>query len=289
MSKTVVNLFVNRERIQESFQEMLAGRSEKQIMLIKAEGGMGKSWLVAKLRHECSIQSPAAPYTGLDFKDGQAHDYLSLARRIRDDLGAAHFNSLTQVINDTTGIHVNLQVSSAPSGQVSAQLGAVTGSEVVVAGGNVIKDNFFLVQVDSESVQREIQARITEALFACLREVLQNRSAVFFFDTYEKAPEATRRWIENQLMYQIREGRLTGVVVVITGREMPELDLSWKDCTTRPKLEALNSEHVATYLRERRGLKDVDVDTLYRATLGNPQLLGMLADNLTAQTEGDEW
>ncbi len=224
MTTSIISFFVNRERIHALFSEMLMSTSEKQIMLVHALGGMGKSWLVAKLKHECSIQSPPVLYTSLDFKDGQAHDYLSIIRRVRDDLGAAHFNYLTQTINAGTDIHVNLQITGSGTGGVN-----ITQSEVRiggdVAGRDIIKDNFFNVQVDSEAVRREIEARITEAFFSDLCSLLGKTTGVFFIDTYEKAPEATRLWIENHLLYQIREVRLPRAVVIITGREVPQFDL----------------------------------------------------------------
>jgi len=291
MSTIVVRLFVNRERIFKGFTRMLVGDSEKQIVFVHAPGGMGKTWLVARLKHECSIRSPDIRYAGLDFKDGQAHDYLSIVRQVRDDLGAAYFNRLTQIINAATGFHVNLQIADTISSTIAVdQINGVSGGEINVAGGNIIKDNFFLVQADSESVRKEIKARVTETFFADLREVLTLGPAAFFFDTYEKAPEATRRWIEGNLLVQIREGKLPRAIVVITGREIPELDkMMWRHCTVYPKLEPLNSKDVATYLREKRGLTDIDVDTLYRATQGNPQLLGVLADNLDVSADDEEW
>ncbi len=286
MSLTIANQFVDRQEICDSFYNMLSPGSEKQIMLVKAGGGMGKSWLVGKFKHECSIQSPRVFYTHLDFNDGQAHDYLSIVRRTRDDLGAAHFDGLTQTINAVTGIHVNLQVAGTASGEVATQLGDTTGSEVNVAGGNVIKDNFFQIQVDNESLRRDIEARITAMFLADLRAFVEQQPAVFFFDTYEKAPETTRRWIEGNLLYQIREGKLPGVVAVTTGREIPEVDSIWRHCTTRPKLENLLRNDVAKYLREKRGLTDIDIETVYRTSKGNPQLLGVLADNAE---DDDDW
>jgi hypothetical protein len=76
--------------------------------------------------------------------------------------------------------------------------------------------------------------------------------------------------------------------VVLAGREAPAMDLAWRHCTTRPRLEALNSGDVQIYLRDRLGLRDVDPETLYKATRGNPQLLGLLTDNLTAQADEEE-
>jgi hypothetical protein len=281
MSQTVIRYFVNREHIFSGFGRMLSGESEKQIMLVKAPGGMGKSWLVAKLKHECSIAEPRIHFASIDFKDGQAYDYLSVIRRTRDEIGAAYFNHLTEVINAATGVQVNLKIESSSSQPVNIQrIQDVTNSEINIAGGHIVKDNFFLVQVDSQAVRFEIKSQIVRAFFEQFRQFLAAEKAVLFFDTYGKAPQAIRYWLEGDLLVQIRDGKLPGLVVVITGREVPELDMMWKHCATRPGLEPLGNEDVAKYLVEKRGLKDVDPDTLYKATLGNPQLLGMLADNI---------
>jgi hypothetical protein len=287
VNTTISDFFVNRERICQSFLDMLVGRSEKQIMMIQAPGGMGKSWLIAKLKHDCSRQSPHIPQVVVDFKDGQAHNYLSIIRRARDDFGAAHFNQLTLAINAVTGHHINLQVAAEISSTITAPLENVSGGEINIAGGNVIRDNFFLVQADSEYTRQEIEAQVTEIFFDVLRGVLPLGPVAFFFDTYEKAPEASRRWIEGNLLYQIREGRLPHALAVFAGREVPELDDLWKYCVVRPKLDALREEDVVTYLHEKRGLKNLDARTLYQVTKGKPQLLGVLADN--AASNDDEW
>jgi hypothetical protein len=290
MSKAVVDLFVDREHIRSTFVEMLHGRLDKSIMVLKADGGMGKSWTMAVLRHQCALQTPAVPFVDVNFNHGEAHDYLTLIHTAATALHSAHFDPLHQALRAAPAFQVNVQMAGAAASPVSAHLGDVAGSEVIVAGGNVFQRPTFHFSADSEFARRERERHLTGVFLACLRQLLQIGPAVFFFDTYEKAPQAARTWIETQLLLQIRDGALKQALVVIAGREGPEMDLAWRHCTTRPKLEALNSQDVDTYLRERLGLKDVDTETLFRATRGNPQLLGLLTDNLTTQSdEDDSW
>ncbi len=290
MSISIARLFVDREEISDSFEAMIRGRSEKQIMLVEAVGGMGKSWLLGKLKHDSSRQKPPAAYTSTDFKDGQLHDFLSIVRSARDDFGAAHFNELTRVINQATQYQVTLDLPPASSGPVRAEFRDVVHSEVNVAGGHIIKDNFFSLQLPSESLRADVERRISRAFFQALGEYLRGQGAVFFFDSYERATESSQKWIENRLLYEIREGRLAGAVVVIAGRQVPQVDSTWKPSTTRPRLAELSGQDVQTYLQDKLGLTPdkADAETLYRASQGNPQLLGMLADNVLMTFGADE-
>ena len=263
------------------FSDMLLSASEKRIVLVHALGGMGKSWLVAK-QARCSIQSPPVPIPSIS-KTGKPTTTSKSAVSVTT-LG--HTSITSQTINAGTDIALICRLRSGTGAINFTQSEVGVGSDV--AGRDIIKDKNSLTCKWIVKRCAVDEARITEAFFSDLRSLLGKTTSVFFVDTYEKAPEATRRWIENHLLYQIREGRLPRAAVIITGREVPQFDLAWKHCTSRPKLEALSNEHVATYLRDKRGLTDVDADTLYRATQGNPQLLGILADNLAAKSDADE-
>ncbi len=292
MSHSIARLFVDRIEICDRFEAMLRGDSSKQIMLIQADGGMGKSWLISKFKHDCSRQSPRVPYTSIDFKDGQIHDFLSIVRTVRDDLGAAHFSEMTQVINEVTRFNIRLDASPSAGHAQSVTIGDVTASEVNIAGGHIIKDNFFNLQVPNESLRADVEARVTKVFLRNLRTLLVNQTAVLFFDTYEKAAETTQRWLISRLLHEIRERNLGNLLVMIAGRQVPSLDVTWKEFTTRPKLTALNSEDVRIYLQDKLGLSPgiADAATLFRASQGNPQLLGLLSDNvLSSLSDEDDW
>jgi hypothetical protein len=280
MSESVAHLFVDRVEIVDGFNDMIGGISTKQIMMVEAAGGMGKSWLIGKLKHECSRRTPRITYADIDFKDPRLRKFLAVIRRARDDLGAAHFNHTTKVINRATQYNININISPAVDQPLDADFGDIADSEVNIAGGHVIKDNFFDLHAPSGGLREEIEAQISDAFKFDLKAFLSDQPAVIFFDTYDKAPQSVRSWIEAQLLNQIREGALFRAIVVVAGRVIPEVDISWKHCTIRPKLEALSRDDVRLLVRGKCGLSD-DPDTLYRASRrGNPQLLGMLLDNI---------
>jgi hypothetical protein len=197
---------------------------------------------------------------------------------------------LTQAINDATRYDVNINIAPSSSPTLTNEIGDITESEVNIAGGNIVKDNFFGLQMPNERIRADIEARIFKAFVQDLRAFLTSRTAVFFFDTYERASETTQNWIENRLLYEIREGTLSNARVVIAGRHIPTVDVTWKHCTTRPKLDTLDSEDVRSYLQDKLGLtsQEADAETLFRASQGNPQLLGMLADNVLATLQPDD-
>jgi hypothetical protein len=71
--------------------------------------------------------------------------------------------------------------------------------------------------------------------------------------------------------------------VVLAGRRLPEFDAEWAKVVGRLDLELFSLGDVTEYLRQNRrlaGLSDAEVQTLFNAVQGNPQLLGIIGDNL---------
>lgn len=293
--KEYIAWFVNREKQTTGFLKMLNRETEKAIMAIQAPSEMGKTWAVQRMRHECSlVQSPCAHF---DFRDRQPWDYLSIARQTRDQMGATHFNLLTQTINDATGVNIQLSGSAGDSGDVSIESVDVSHVdegqvEVTTAGRDVIKDNFFYVQADSETTRRAIEARITDAFFTCLGELAQAKPLAFFFDAYEEVTEEADRWLQAQLLARIRDGQLGNVIVILSGRELPEFSRSsWRHCLASTGLEPFEREHVVEYITEKRMLTSLDVETVLKTSGGHPGLLGKMADiaSLELEDDDDDW
>jgi hypothetical protein len=293
--KEYIAWFVNREKQTTGFLKMLNRETEKAIMAIQAPSEMGKTWTVQRMRHECSlVQSPCAHF---DFRDRQPWDYLSIARQTRDQMGAAHFNLLTQTINDATGVNIQLSSGAGNGSSVDVEFGDVTQTEgstieADVAGRDIVKDNFFYVQADSETTRRAIEARITDAFFTCLSELAQAKPLVFFFDSYEEVTEEADRWLQAQMLARIRDGQLNNVIVILSGRELPELSRSsWRHCLASTGLEPFEREHVIEYITEKRMLTSLDVETVLKTSGGHPGLLGKMADiaSLELEDDDDDW
>lgn len=293
----IAKLFVNREKQTAGFIKMTEGGTPKRVMLIEADGGLGKSWTIEYMRAECQRRN--IPNVEIDFADGVVYDFLTVLRRARDSFGAGLFNSFTQAINDVT--QPTLRIESAASTSNAAinfgQGNAFNEANVSVgdvAGGNIIKDNSFVINADSAVIRQALQDRLTMAFFESLTALTDKGPVCFFFDTYDKVTLEAENWIISQLLPRLRDGQLKNVVVVITGRTVIKLDSTWDSLVAHTGLDMLKMEHATEYLVQRCGLKDEPsvINALFLGSQGRPQILAMLAENiLRSQDTGgqDDW
>jgi hypothetical protein len=136
-----------------------------------------------------------------------------------------------------------------------------------------------------------IEDRITLVFFECLRHLAAETRVVFLFDSYERnsteaerwVPNAADRWITRELLTRLRDTMLSNTLVVLAGRRLPEFSAEWNAVLGNMPLDLFTVADVGQYLRENRGLNnltDTEVQTLFNAVQGNPQLLGIIGDNL---------
>ncbi len=290
-TRSLQELFVDRLKQLERFRKSLEGASGRRIILITAGPGMGKSWLLRRFAQEAISRNARSVL--VDFSDGQAYDVLTLVRRFRDALGPEQFNRLTAAINEATSPRLVLSDGGAPASASVDLSGAQAGDVTIgdVAGRSIIKDNFFIVQTDNPLLLQAIEDRVTQAFFECLAALVATTTVLFLFDSYERSsqegerwvPNAADRWIQRELLARIRDGKLPNSVVVLAGRRLPTFDAEWAEVVGKLDLEFFTVADVAQYLRENRGLTtltDTELQTLFTAIQGNPQLLGIIGDNL---------
>jgi hypothetical protein len=307
MSKTLRELFVDRVRQSDIFRKIVEGQARRSVMVITAGSGMGKSWLLRTFAYEAS--SRGLPLVQIDFADGQAYDALTLVWRCRDALGAEHFAALDQAIVDATTARVALTTSSAATGPINVSIGSestLSSSPITVSdvGSTVIRDNSFIIQADNPILRQALEDRINAAFFESLAALAAQRRAVFLIDTYERASleadgwasSAADRWLVGQLLARIRDGKLANVTVALAGRRAPDFGVEWNEVLGRVSLDLLDCNYVTEYLRERRGLasiSDAQAQVLCQAVAGNPQVMGLIGDNLEQankpKTDDDEW
>lgn len=307
MTKTLRELFVNRVRQSDIFRKILDGQARRQIMVVTAGAGLGKSWLLRVFALEAAGR--ALPTVQVDFADGQAYDALALVRRCRDALGPEHFAALMRAIDEATTARVAISASGAPAGPVNVSIGddntfSSSGISISDIGTTVIRDNSFVIQTDNPIVRQAIEDRINAAFFECLAELAGRTRVVVLLDAYERAsleaerwaPGAADRWVVGQLLARIRDGKLPNVAVVLAGRRVPDFGIEWNEVLGRVSLELLECAYIKEYLRERRGLAnitDAQAEVLCQAVAGNPQVMGLIGDNLAQANQpsmaDDEW
>jgi hypothetical protein len=306
MSKTLRELFVNRVRHSDIFSRMLEGQTRRRIMVITAGAGLGKSWLLRLFAAEAA--SRKAPLAQLDFADGQAYDALALVLRCRDAFGAEHFAAVDLAISESTTTRVALSASGAAA-PVNVSIGnenSLTSSSISVSdiGNTIVRDNSFYIQADNPILRQAIEDRINSAFFENLGDLSATSRVVFLFDSYERntlegerwAPSVADRWIAGQVLTRIRDGRLPNAIAVLAGRRAPPFGVEWNEALGSVALDPLECSHVTEYLRERRGLaniSDEQAQVLCQAVAGNPQVMGMIGDNLEQasrpKVQDDEW
>lgn len=302
-AKTLRDLFVNRDRQILAFRKMIAGDISRRVMVISAAPGMGKSWLLRMFALEAAAR--ALPTVQIDLGDGQAYDALALVRRARDAFGADAFNTVTEAINEVTTPRLALAgsapaVNVAVSGDSTLNSSSISVAEV----STTIKDNYFVLQTDNPLVRQAAEDRVNQAFLSALAAQSAQAPVVFLFDTYERASldgerwvsSAADRWIQGELLARIRDTKLTNVIVALAGTRIPEFGVEWNEVLGRMKLDQLDCVYVTEYLRQRRGLTvitDAEAKRLCEATGGNPQVLGLIGDNLEQanrpKTQDEEW
>jgi hypothetical protein len=287
-----VDWFVDRTKQFLGFQKMLARETPKAVMVIEAPAEMGKTWLIQNMRHHCRQND--VPVMHADFRDRQPYDYLSLVRRARDQMGAHYFNPLTEVINKFTSLDINIAVESArPAGPVDVSVGDISdisGGEIIIAGGDVIKDNQFHIQADSDMARRAAEIRINDAFFACLAALQKEDPVVFLFDSYEDVVPEAEYWLRNHLFLRISEGQLPNTLVIIAGRKCPALGPTIKPFVARTGLDLFSKDYVREYIVDRRKIEGLDLETIIKTSGGFPGLLAKMADvALMDAQDDDDW
>src|SRR4051812_12560582 len=90
--------FVDREGELKNFCRMLDDDTyPRPIMILWGDGGMGKTSLLLRMVHECSLRDLTK--AEIIWNDTRSHDYVAVMRKIRDDIGARRFIEFTNLVN----------------------------------------------------------------------------------------------------------------------------------------------------------------------------------------------
>jgi hypothetical protein len=275
--------FVDRESEMSSFCGMLdEGGWPRPILVVWGEGGMGKSSLLMRMIHECSLRALNKAEVG--WTDTRNHDYLAVMRKIRDDVGVGDFGEFTKLVNFFTvpqyrlevvvGTNASTEVAKGATFGPNAQVGFM-GGVVVQEGGIVIKDLMLTDPRNDLGISEgERMARLTDQFVQELNAAASKGKIVIFLDAIEKATDATQRWVWGELFGALREDRLANVFIVIGGRNQPAIDERWRSLVEERRLGPLKREHIIECLIKR----GVDLDAAAQ---------GMAADIILGLTQGN--
>jgi len=291
-------LLVNREQEIANFCAMLDdAECLRPVMAVWGGGGMGKSSLLMRMMHECSLRTLTK--AEVFWTDIYNHDYLAVMRKIRDDIGAEKFSEFTQTVNyyyRDESIHVDLKVDAGGSvgeGMVlkeNARVGQMA-NVVFEPGSIVVKDQMEtrprrdLAISDSDRMRR-----ITEQFIKELNAVAAQGRVVIFLDATEKATEVTQRWIWDALLESLRQGQIFGVNFIVSGRQERKLDDKWKLLVDEERLGPLAPKYIGELI-DRMQIKVPDesrplfINMIATLCEGNPLKIANAAGELARMTK----
>ncbi|MFQ5435784.1 MAG: hypothetical protein ACE5FD_12980, partial [Anaerolineae bacterium] len=135
-----------------------------------------------------------------------------------------------------------------------------------------IPDNNAPIWADSDMERRRAERQINDAFFECLTAIAQNsEQIVFLFDSFETAPDTAQNWIKGELLPRLRDGRLSQITIIITGRKTPDLtDLEMKPLLVQTSLDPFTEQDVREYFEEKRQISGLDFHTIMLTSGGVP-------------------
>lgn len=247
--------FVDRVDEMRQFEELLSD-PRKSVMVVWGEDGLGKTTLLAKMIHELSARELRK--VEIVWTDTRNYDYLGLMRKCRDDLGAAYFATFTTEVNRMAAVEVavrvegNVEVATHAS-FVNSNIGNITAVS--------IHDNMFNLPAESQSRASERMMVMTDAFLRDASAFLMNapKPIVIFLDAVNKMSLETHKWLWGELLASIRDGRLSGLKVVVCGSEQPPRQREFADIVQETELRPLSIDDICEYLK-RRGIPNATRD-----------------------------
>ena len=159
------------------------------------------------------------------------------------------------------------------------------------ANDAITEDNMGILRTDSDADQTRIERQINDAFFAALADLLADRApVVLLIDSYEAIKPDADRWLRQELLTRLRDSQLNELVLIITGRQTPDLsDLNMNNLLVKTQLEPFDEAIVREYFEERRKVTlGLDWRTVLVTSGGVPGALAMMADHAMATSSADD-
>jgi len=307
--KPIIEDFVNRSDQLTFLWDMARQKVEPRILVVEAEDGMGKTYLLQEFRAEC--QDEGFEVVCLDF--GERYEdpgYLYVIKETWSQLGPVGFDTLAKTIEETVARSIKKtaqagwqdvqsvrQTNSALASEITSQSrqissageslttgeppGNQSGGVNIYGGTNTFRDvagrdivHFIqVIHHDDPFVQIQARSFINEAFKECLVQITAERNIIFFIDHWQKAEPDTRNWLAHSLVKWTADKLLSRVCVVIAGDKV--VGLEPRSLLKRILLPELAHDAIQVYLVDICGLQPEDVPKFIEIAGGRPDILSI--------------
>lgn len=268
--------FVNRESQISAFKKVLGGQLKRSAFLIRGEAEIGKSFLLLQIWHMARHEL----ISRLDFRDGEAHTFLSMIQCAIEDFGREAFSTTLGAIqrithearHDITFRSESIHHTENLTGEVNIAAEDVNIRGDVV-GRDLYRTNIFLPPTENSLQRQALEQQISSIFFDDLRAFSQPRRIILSYDSFESASKECQQWLAGILLDEIARGRLPGVIVVVAGRTIPEVGNMLMPYSIVTELGTFDSQVAMEYWIKRRELNGELFQNIYADTGGHPKRL----------------
>ena len=195
-----------------------------------------------------------------------------------------YFNELPTVTG--TFVHNNGRVTNMPR----AESNQADGTQQ----DRFVQDlDLLLPTYGNETERRHIERQISNAFFDCISALIEQHGRVMLLiDAYEEIPAVANTFLMDQLFPRLLAAPLDKLVVIIAGREVPDIpDLALRNKTVTTGLTNFNEKYIIEFMQSRNVPKDDSKWTPQSALTfsgGAPGILALMADRALARLNDDE-
>lgn len=200
------------------------------ILLLKNESGQGKSKLLRLYETHC--RENKIPVSRVDFKGGSLTP-LDIIRTVHADFRP--FYELQRC-------------SNLLSNKLSPPSIHITNNTSIGQAQYSIQNTFQSTGTTIEEQRARWEAG-AQAVLDDLFDLTKNgqRYFVILFDTYEQASDEAQKWLANHILRMSTPQRLSSLLIVIAGKEIPHPTSEWEHCYQTINLEPLKLEDWLEY------------------------------------------
>ena len=281
--KSALDLFVNRTDEKDRFCELL-NSGEKSIIIVWGKDGLGKTFLMDWMVHECAQRALAK--AELVWSNSRKYDPYGVMRRIRDELGVlkyfSHFTELINYYTDPGSTNLSKPLKVVTQGNMSiAEKAEFINSQVRDIANVIIKDSMIVVPRQDIGVPMEERLiRLTDLFIPSLAAATEKKPCWIFLDVPSNKkhffPEV-KSWLWDELFSSVVKGKLPNVGIVMCVAPKPSRDPRFLTSVEEASLQAFDRRHVKEYM-ELCGMNET-------LGVGEERRLGML-DAIMWQTKG---
>lgn len=245
--------FINCEAEQERFEKLLEQKSEQRILTIEATWGMGKTWLLQKLRAKATYNDVPSCFLKLQQPIVNEFDLISKIKKdITPPLSFPNFTKIDGYIKSSNW----KKICKSPFTDVDPE---ESTKKTFTFNGPVHNPLFINQNQNPELTPHQKLVALEGSLNAFLydlREACAEKTVILLFDDYEKCDPNLKKWFVREfLAKQFFDivNRPRQLYVVIGGREVPNLKIFGKkfDLVVAPVAEFSywTKEHVDEWIR----------------------------------------